>query len=824
MQYHELQRTVRELYGPALELRSVLPRAVRQRIEGVINAIAGGLLLLVVLAYAISASSLSANIPILSLFAVISYKVYGLFLIAFAARFVFSALEAFHRSYYFHGLTTILAEPLHDTRMGASWEVATLVADTDEYDITRGFLDSKYGEETLFRAGVTEEAFNKYFLTRSPLLQANTFDVEALQGVTLASYVKSIWQQDTSFQHFLTEQNILMDDVVASAEWVARMERAQRYLERWWSRDSLGRIPGIGKTWSYGETYLLEKYGHDMTADPVYAFAVQNIRVEDDEVEALEAILARARQSNALLIGEEGSGKRERVAQLYFKIREGHVLPQLEGKRIFFMDIEAMLSAKREKAQFEEEVHRVFSQAVHAGNCIIYLEHMSSALASATTIGVDLVDILSPFFESDAIQIIASTDQDSFHKYLARDARLMQYFESVTMKGADFSGVIDVLEQRAERVEKSSHISFTYPALGAIARLADRYFPDGVMPDKALDLLEELVPTAQSHGMQAIGVTDVEHMVSQKTGVPMGTPTKEERDKFLQLEEFLHKRVIGQEEAVSAVSKALRRARAGVGSADKPMGSFLFLGPTGVGKTETAKALAEALFNDAEAMIRLDMSEYQGVEAVGRMIGSAETGDPGRLPVLLRETQYGVLLLDEFEKSTRGVHDLFLQILDEGQFTDAMGKRVNARNLMIIATSNAGSDLIWNWTREGKKISEQKNVLIDGLISQGLFRPEFLNRFDDIVMFHPLGEDHILRIAEIQLKGLARRLEEKGVRLIVTSELVKAIAKVGYDPRFGGRPMRRAIKDKVEQAVADRLLDGRLKPGMELVLGPEDVT
>lgn len=822
MPFFDLVARVQETYGPVLLLRRLYPREQRLVVEHALTIATMVLFALVLLAFAVKASPVG-SLPALSVFTYLSNKIYGLFLIVFSVKFLMSALEAFHRSYYFRGLNQVLAEDLPEKPAGVSFEVATIVDATNDMDVTRAFLDSAYGQETLFRLGVDSDAFTKYFVVRIPFLQGSAFVVERDHGVTLAAYARSLYKQDTEFRTWLQSRNINEADFTAAAAWVMQIEHSKRLTERWWARDNLGRVPGLGKTWSYGESFLLEKYGHEMTEDPVWQTAVQTVRDEDDEVEALETILARGRQSNALLVGAEGSGTRERVAQLYHKIREGIALPQIEDKRVFFTDIGAIVQATGEKGAFENELKRVVNEAVHAGNIILYVEYIPAAIASATVLGTDLIDVLTPYFESNSIQIVASTDEDGLSRHLARDSRFMQYFDIVRMTDMDQSSVLGILEQRALALENKTGIAFTLPALHKVVQTADQYFPDGVMPDKALDLLEELVPMAEQHHRATIDVADVDEVVTRKTGVPLGTPDAAERTKLLGLEDFLHKRVVGQEGAVGGVARALRRARAGVGATDKPMGSFLFLGPTGVGKTETAKALAEALFQNEDAMIRLDMSEYQGADALDRLIGSFDTGEPGRLSTLLREKQYGVLLLDEFEKSDRNIHDLFLQILDEGQFTDSAGKRVNARNLIIIATSNAGSDLIWNWAKEGKDIQAQKSRLIDELINRALFRPEFLNRFDDIVLFHPLDETHIGSIARIQLELLAKRLETKGVRLAVTDELVAAVAKEGYDPQFGGRPMKRAIKDKVEQAVADRMLAGTLKQGEKLVLRAEDL-
>jgi ATP-dependent Clp protease ATP-binding subunit ClpC len=766
-----------------------------------------------------------ASFPFISIISGMGMKVAGLFFIAFGILFVFTALEAFHRSYYFRGLAQVLRESTDLGHVPAGWGVATIVADTDKDDVVRAFLESEFGQEIMYRAGIREEAFGKYFAERKSKVQADAFIIEKDAGVTLATYAKSIYKQDEEFRHFLAQNNVNADQLVDAARWVTEIERGERQKARFWSRDNLGRIPGIGKTWGYGETYLLDRYGHDLSEDHIWPSALMSRRAENDEVEDLEQILARARQSNALMVGVDMMSVRTRVAQFYHKIREGLILPPLEAKRVFLLDLGSVMSTAPEKPVFEKVIRDIFNQAVTAGNIILYVENFPATVASAAVIGTDLVDIIAPYFESPDIQIIIASDTDTFHARISRDTRVMQAFDVVQMREVGDAGLLNLLEQRALVRERANGIVFSIPALHTIGRLADRYFPTGVMPDKAFDLLEELVPIALSRGIEQVVQSDVEALVYEKTGVPMGDPTKEERQKLLSLEDFLHKRVIGQHDAVTAVAKALRRARAGVGSADKPMGSFLFLGPTGVGKTETAKALAEALFGDDTAMNRLDMSEFQGADALEELIGSYETGQAGRLATMVREKQYGVLLLDEFEKSSRNVHDLFLQVLDEGIFTDAQGKHVNARNLIIIATSNAGASLIWEWEKEGKDIAGQKRVLVDSLVSQGLFRPEFLNRFDDIIVFHPLKKEEVREIAKIQLASLAKRLhDERSIDLTITDALTDAVAAIGYDPQFGGRPMRRAIKDKVEQAVADKLLAGTLVPGDTLTLTADDVT
>ncbi len=818
MPFNDLKAHIYRLYRPAIALRNVITKERRVHYEHMLAIVSAALFMLALLAFAIQYGTLG-DLPGVDYVGMFSYKIYGLFLIVLSVAFVFTALEAMHRSQYFHGLDQVLAEASDPLHVPVSWEVASIVVDTPAHDITLGFLDSTFGQEILYRAGISSEAYEYFYTHRTPQLTGDAFIIDRHGGVVLATYAKSLCKNDPDFVQFLADNGVSAAHFVEAARWVTRIERGERRRARWWSRDNLGRIPGVGKTWGYGETYLLERYGHDLTEDHVWPSAVMTRHREEDEVEQMEAVLSRARQSNVMVVGSDLLNVRQKVAQLYHKIREGEALPPLEGRRVFLIDLEVIVSAHPDKADFEEALRKVFDQAVAAGNIVLYFEYFAVAVSSAHTIGVDIVDIILPYLQSDRVQLVAAATKDGFFSRLQQDSRLMQAFDVIQTQDVSKSALLAILEQRALELERKTKVTTTIPALDSIAKVADQYFPTGVMPDKAFDLLEEVIPAVMTHGKDVVLESDVHELVTRKTGVPVGTPTTEERDRLLTLEQVLHRRVVGQDHAVDAVAKAIRRNRAGVEGNDRPIGSFLFLGPTGVGKTETAKALAEVMFGDQNAMTRLDMSEFQGADALERMIGNYDLGKPGILASLIREKQYGVLLLDEFEKSDVHVHDLFLQVLDEGKFTDASGNVVNARNLIIIATSNAGADLLWKWEEEKKDLSQQKKVLIDELISRGLFRPEFLNRFDDVVMFHVLQPEQVRGIARNQLAILQKRLrDEQRIDVSFDDSLVEKVAELGYDPKFGGRSMRRVIQEHVEQLIADLIIKGDIQPGTHVTL------
>jgi ATP-dependent Clp protease ATP-binding subunit ClpC len=538
----------------------------------------------------------------------------------------------------------------------------------------------------------------------------------------------------------------------------------------------------------------------------------------------MEGILSRRNESNIILVTDDDLERSDIVIEFCKKIASGKVLPMLEHKVVFTLDIGAMTVSGAKKENFEKEFLAVMDQAVRAENIILFLPDLPSAVSSVSGIGSDLLSLLHPYLSSYNLQIIAGSDMKSFHERIESDVALMEKFEKIILTEDDEESLLSLLEERAESLESRTGVIFSYPALLQIVENTSRYFTGDVISDKALDILSELPLSVRRNGRSLVTKKDVSSITEIKTGVPTGDVGEGEKDKLLNLEKILHSRIVGQDEAVNAISSALRRARSGIESKNRPLGSFLFLGPTGVGKTETTKALAEVFFGNEKKIMRLDMSEYSGDDALQRLIGSFEGGKSGVMTSLLRENQYGVLLLDEFEKASRETHDLFLQILDEGIFSDMLGKKVNARNLIIIATSNAGSSVIWDFVKQNKDLAENKQAIVEAIVREGVFRPELLNRFDGVILFHPLSDAMLRQVATLLLKRLAKRLEEKSLELVITDELVNYLVKVGSDLAFGARPINRAIQDNVEEIIAKKLISGDIKPGSKVTLTEADLT
>jgi ATP-dependent Clp protease ATP-binding subunit ClpC len=744
-------------------------------------------------------------------------KIYGLFFTVTSFWLMTLSLRTFYNSYYFRDKAA-KGIPFVD------YDLALSVSETSPLDPTAGFFRTSLGKTIMFRAGIPPTSLAQFFGTRGEIL--STFNLSLQSGSeSLTVHVEDIalacLQSDDNLRSFLFENGIQKKELAAVSDWIEESVDAEKAASRWWSGESLSRISGLGRDWSYGQIWRLEKY-----QKPIYLPKGARYEIHSsygvDELKQLENVLSRKREANVLLVGNDEAGKINIIAHLFSLIDEDKTVSALRHKRPVVFDSDAFISAHGQKTDFEQNFEAILIEAEKAGNVILVIENFPSFSASAAALGSDLPSIMSSFLASSRLQMIALSDNERFHQMLEPNAILMQHFERIFVKDIDETNTVKVLENEVEDLERSG-LFFTYPALVAVAESAERYFSDGVMPDKAVDLLLEVAPKLEAAGKNLVEKTDVLSLVEEKTGIPTGQINESEKEKLLNLEKILHDRVIGQDMAISAIANAVRRARSGIESPDRPMGSFLFLGPTGVGKTETTKALAQIFFGDDSHIVRLDMSEYASGDSVSKLIGSFEGRQQGVLSTLLREHPYGVLLLDEFEKTTKEVMNLFLQILDEGFFSDMSGHKVNARNLIIIATSNAGSDMIWNSVKEGRNLSDEKSKIIDTIIGNGIFKPELLNRFDGVILFNPLSDDDLRKIAGLMLKKLQKRLAEKGIDLVINDALISFLVSKGADPKFGARPLNRAIEDTIEQIISKKIIAGSLGAGSKVSLTTGDL-
>lgn len=728
----------------------------------------------------------------------------------FAARgafFVFVAfwisvylLEAYYLSYYFD-------------ESQIDFDIARLVFLADPDDVTETFLKSELGRYTLLRLGIGTKEIDKFLKSKRTLVRDEDINLDVsidAEFIDIRHLGHALYRADDSFRNFLADRAINEDVFLGALIWVDRDEWELRNAERWWTRPRLSRVQSIGRNWSFGKTFLIEKFGHRIMSDRAYETLGENWRAYKKEVAQIETILAKRQGSNVMLISPTTEIGLNVIASLGKMIMGGEILPELENKRIFVINTNMMITQAADRSEFEANLIEVLSQASLAGNVILTLPHFSEFLESAYKIGVDAATIFSEALASPTIQILAISDQRGYHESVETHFDLMQHFDKVQIADLDRHAVLKILQDEAHRLENKNTVFFTYLAIDEIANSVERFFVGSTFSDKVVDILQEVVNKALAEKQKIISREIVQQLVAIKTGIPQGVVSAEEGEKLSSLEEILHNRIIGQNEAVSAISDAMRRSRSGITNPSRPIGSFLFLGPTGVGKTETTKALAESFFKSEKDIIRLDMSEFTGADALDKLIGSFTMKEPGVLVQKISNKQYGVVLLDEFEKTSPKVQDLFLQILDEGQFTDALGQRINARNLIIVATSNAASDLIYKYSRTGVEISQHKDEIIDHIIAEKIFKPELLNRFDGVILFHALAKEHLHKIAKLMLQKLDQRLHNKGIRIDITDDLLNYLVQVGSDTKFGARSMNRAIQDEVEGLIAEKIISGEI--------------
>src|SRR5947199_3125985 len=590
-----------------------------------------------------------------------------------------------------------------------------------------------------------------------------------------------------------TEHLLLGLDVVPRDELLAKIQQV-RGGQRVTSRDP-------------EETYqALEKFGRDLTQaaedgklDPVIG--------RDEEIRRVIQVLSRRTKNNPVLIGDPGVGKTAIAEGLAQRIVAGDVPEGLKGKRVWALDIGALLAGSKYRGEFEERLKAVLTEIKNAeGELILFIDELHTIVGAGAAEGaVDAANMLKPMLARGELRCIGATTLDEYRKHIEKDAALERRFQPVFVGEPTVSDTIPILRGLKERYEAHHGVRIRDAALVAAAVLSDRYISDRQLPDKAIDLIDEAAsrlrmeidsaPSEPPMVKEEVDEDDVAAVVGRWTGIPVERLLEGETEKLIHMEERLHERVVGQDEAVSAVANALRRARTGLQDPNRPIGSFVFLGPTGVGKTELARALAEFMFDDEHAMVRLDMSEYQERHTVARLVGAPpgyvgyEEG--GQLTEAVRRRPYSVVLLDEIEKAHAEVFDVLLQVLDDGRLTDGQGRTVDFRNSVLIMTSNI---------RNAADLGE-------------FFRPEFLNRIDEIVVFSPLSREQIGEIVELQLGRLRERLAARGISLELTDAAKEAIAEAGWDPAYGARPLKRAIQRLLENPLALRLLEGDFGDG-----------
>jgi ATP-dependent Clp protease ATP-binding subunit ClpC len=650
-----------------------------------------------------------------------------------------------------------------------------------------------------------------------------------------------------------------------------------------------GGPPGPGRS----ATPTLDEFGRDLTAmaregrvDPVIG--------RDSEIEQTVEVLSRRGKNNPVLIGEAGVGKTAIVEGIAQRIVADDVPQTLAGKRVVQLELSAVVAGTRYRGDFEERLRRIIDEiSEHADALIVFIDELHTVVGAGSGAegGMDAGNMLKPALARGELHIIGATTLDEYRKSIEKDAALARRFQPILVPEPTIDDALEILRGLRDRYEAHHQVRYTDDALDAAVELSDRYITDRFLPDKAIDLIDQAgarvrlrikTPgrelrdlerreeelrrdkdqavaseqyehasrlrdqieevqrqvkelTKEETAVPEVTVNDIAEVISRATGVPVQQLTEEERERLLRLERFLHERVIGQDEAVDAVAEAIRRSRAGLGDPQRPVGSFLFLGPTGVGKTELARALADALFGSEDRLIRLDMSEFQERHTVSRLVG-APPGyvgyeEAGQLTEAVRRRPYSIVLLDEIEKAHADVFNILLQVLDDGRLTDGQGRTVDFKNTVLIMTSNLGSDLIsrrgttLGFTGDaGSSDTGQEQALREQLMRRlrESFRPEFLNRIDEIIIFSELDQEELRQISRLMLEETRRKLHAQDVVVHFNQAAIDWIAEHGYQPEFGARPMRRTIQREVDNPLSRMLLDGQIRPGQEVIVDARD--
>lgn len=632
-----------------------------------------------------------------------------------------------------------------------------------------------------------------------------------------------------------------------------------------------------------GNTPTLNQFGRDLT-DAARDGKLDPVIGRSKEIERVIQILSRRTKNNPCLIGEPGVGKTAIAEGLAEKIVEGRLPELLKDKRVFSLDISGMIAGTKYRGEFEERIKKALEEVRKSGNVILFIDELHTIIGAGAAEGaVDAANILKPMLARGEIQVIGATTLNEYRKYIEKDAALERRFQPVTVGEPSEDEALLILRGLRDKYEAHHKVRITDAALESAVKLSSRYIADRFLPDKAIDLVDEAASRVRLKSVTAppdlrdqdeklkklseekesavkaqdferaaklrddektlrekveaqkkqwqesnvrkvneVGEEDIAEIVASWTGIPVKKLAEEESERLLHMEDVLHRRVIGQEEAVAAVSKAIRRGRVGLKDPKRPVGSFIFLGPTGVGKTELSKALAEALFGDENAIIRVDMSEYMEKYAVSRMVGSPPGyvgyDEGGQLTEKVRRKPYSVILFDEIEKAHPDVFNILLQILEDGILTDSQGRRVDFKNTVIIMTSNVGARLITENRHLGfgaadasRSDSRIKSDVMGEL--KRTFRPEFLNRVDDIIVFEQLTSENIRSIARRMLDVLTKRMEGLGISISFPDEVVAKVAEEGFDPIYGARPLRRAIQSKIEDRLSEHMLENGIKAG-----------
>lgn len=579
----------------------------------------------------------------------------------------------------------------------------------------------------------------------------------------------------------------------------------------------------MNRTMTATATPFLDALGVDLTAAMRQGLHGQFFGREQEIHDIIR--LVESGQRAIVLVGDPGVGKQALCQELARRMIEETVTRAFNGKRLVAVVSSRLVAASHRAGELEQLWQRIFSEAEHAGNVVLLIEqlHQVVGASSSGAVASDILDLIASRVEQGPLIVLATTTPTEFRQVLEQKSTAVNAFHRFEVKPMSADGALEVLESQTQRLEARFHVFATVQALRAVVTLCDRFLKEEMFPEKAITVLQEAMARAGSKQKNTIlEVEDVEKVMSERSHVSIQSGSQQMAEKLLHIEDALRQRIVGQEEAVVHVANALRRAGAQLRDQNRPIATFLFIGPTGVGKTALAQQITNVYFQKEYPMIRLDMSEYQQPNSIDRLLGSPGSTTGGVLTERLRTQPYALLLFDELEKAHANILTVLLQLLDAGHVTDAQGRTIDATNTFVVATSNAATALVTEYFNQGKSATEIKTILLSGPL-RTIFSPELINRFDDIIIFRPLSKEDVHTIADTMLDGVRQELRDKGIDIQFTPAALDWIAELGYNPDFGVRPLRRAIQDSVESAIARSLIDGTITPGMHVLMDRDGV-
>lgn len=687
-------------------------------------------------------------------------------------------------------------------------QIATVVGQTAGAQ----FFGARFGITASVLQDIVERDVEAGDIWRAALSLREQLDLDEITpGVMVAAIVKQFPNYDALLAHI----HIDFSDVLEGIRWQERLTTlvAKHTKPR--------RTGGIARDWSFGYIPLLTRFGHNISSEVAGGALTIETGSHQKALDELTNLFGGNGRRNAVVTAPTGAGKTTLVYAFAEELMdaEARIPSSLKFRQVFMLDASALISAASGRGELEQLISRVLGEAYAAKNIIICLDNAQLFFEEGVG-SIDVANVLLPILEAGRLPIILTMDEQRYLQISQRNASVANALNRIVMAPTDKAETLEVLQNQLIMTEFQQKVTYTYQSLIEAYRLSERYVHDIAMPGQAVKLLESAARYSE-HGL--VTINSVQQAIEQTTGVKVSVASEtEDREKLLNLEQLIHQRMINQTRAVTVVSDALRRARAGVRNENRPIGTFLFLGPTGVGKTELARALADVYFGGEDRMIRLDLNEYVRNEDVARLIADGAT-DTTSLTAQVMKQPYSVVLLDEIEKAHPNVLTTLLQLLDEGILRDINNREVSFRDAIIIATSNAGADRIREYIERGHKMEQFEDQFINELISSNQFKPEFLNRFDEIVLFTPLGKQELLQVVDLMVAGVNKTLSQQKVSVTVDDDAKLLLVERGYDPRLGARPMRRVVQRAVENTVAKEMLSGNVQPGTDIHITKEQV-